>query len=449
MKGTSSFSAKPGKMKYYGVAVGHVPGVYTDWASVQAQIKACKGANQKAFSTREEAQAYVDGFRRGSSAPISLRGDLSETSSLATRKMDKNVESAPKRQKKETAPPAPATMNGDVKMEPGMGLLPLDAVDGFDTGIKLDPDTGRIRIKSEAELNATKRQPTGDFSGPIVVYTDGSSLGNGGIGAVGGVGVYFGPNDLSRNVSEPLRGERQTNQRAELVAVARALDHIPIDRSTLIVTDSNYSIKCLEEWCIRWEKNGWKNAAGKSVENRDLVEPILARIKERKLCKADTKFEWIKGHSNHPGNVGADLLAVGGSRASTEERRRGHPRDDSETLRTPTRSKSLPKSKSPQRTKLEPDVDEYGEDAFQNYYAGLVAEFAGNKVQQNPLQDMAQSSIAAEQGAGAPINHAKESTNLVTDLEPPPWDVDAAGRTNLVQERTEDTAKAATKVEQE
>lgn len=50
---------------------------------------------------------------------------------------------------------------------------------------------------------------------PIVVYTDGACEGNGQIGSEAGVGVYFGDND-PRNVSEPLEGEKQTNQRAEL-----------------------------------------------------------------------------------------------------------------------------------------------------------------------------------------------------------------------------------------
>jgi ribonuclease HI len=203
MKGASHFATKSSKIKYYGVAVGHVPGVYTDWTSVQAQIKNCKGANQKAFATREEAQTYVEKFKRGASAPISLRGDLSETSSLAAGKMDKSVESAPKKQKKEPALPASLMTNGDMKFETGMGPLPPDAVDGFDPTIKLDPDTGKIRVKTHEELNATKLQPTGDFSGPIVVHTDGSSLGNGRTGAVGGVGVYFGPND-TRSVSSSL-----------------------------------------------------------------------------------------------------------------------------------------------------------------------------------------------------------------------------------------------------
>ena len=195
LRDASSSSTKSSKAeKFYGVAIGHVPGVYTDYASVQAQVTNCSGAKQQAFATRQEAQAFVNEFKRDGSAPISLRGDLSEASSLTTGKGSKASDNPPKKQKKnDTAPPA--LTNGDIKWEPGMGPLPPDAVDGFDPTIKLDPDTGELRLKTEEELSGTKLQPTGDFSGPIHVYTDGSSLGNGRVGAVGGVGVYFGAND--------------------------------------------------------------------------------------------------------------------------------------------------------------------------------------------------------------------------------------------------------------
>ena len=332
VKGTTSAISKPGKQKYYGVAVGYVPGVYTDYASVQAQVKGYNGSKQKAFATQAEAQAFVDDAKRANSTPISLHGDLSETSSLVAAKGTQN---ASKKQKRDNALPITTLTNGDMKYEPGMGPLPPDAEDGFDRTIKLDYDTGTIRRKTEEELSATKTQPTGDFSGPIVVYTDGSSLGNGQAGAVGGVGVYFGPKD-PRNVSEALRGTKQTNQRAELTAVARALDHIPIDRDTLIVTDSYYSIRCLTEWFPKWEMNNWKSSSGKDVENKDLIEPIIARIREREMCRAKTNFKWIKGHGADPGNVAADSLAVQGSRNSTPELRNAT--EFSVTLNTPTRS---------------------------------------------------------------------------------------------------------------
>ncbi|KAF2845368.1 hypothetical protein T440DRAFT_483448 [Plenodomus tracheiphilus IPT5] len=404
VKGGPSTGPKSGKTKtkYYGVAVGHVPGVYTDWSQVQAQIKGATGVKQKSFATFAEAQAYVNEFKRDKSVAISLRGDLSE-SSLATGKTSKGSENPPKKQKKENAPSKPTLTNGDIVYEPGMGPLPLDAEDGFDRTIKLDVETGQIRVKTEEELHATKKQPTGDFTGPIVVYTDGSSLGNGRAGAVAGVGVYFGPLD-SRNVSEALRGDRQTNQRAELTAVARALDHIPIDRSTEIVTDSNYSIKCLTEWFPKWERNHWRNAAGRPVENRDLIEPIVARIREREMCRAKTAFRWIKGHANDPGNMAADELAVLGSRNSTPELR-GR-REFSLTLNTPTRLHYFKEGK------VEPHevvggidvkskvVDEDGDEDFDKIFEDLAAEQDGKGTEGVAAADGVEMVVADDGGGG-------------------------------------------------
>lgn len=176
------------------MAIGHVPGVYTDWPSTQAQIKGCSGGLQQSFATREEAEAFVNEHRRDHSVPISLRGDLSEASS-AVGQGCKVSETTSKKQKKNSGQAAAVVTNGTTQYEPGMGPLPEGAEDGFDRTLKMDLKTGAIRHKTEAELSATKQQPTGDFTGQIVVYTDGSSLGNGQSGAVAGVGVYFGPND--------------------------------------------------------------------------------------------------------------------------------------------------------------------------------------------------------------------------------------------------------------
>lgn len=119
---------------------------------------------------------------------------------------------------------------------------------------------------------------------------------------------------LCRNVSESLPGARQTNQRAELTAIVRALDIVPRNRDVTIITDSRYAIDCVTVWYLTWRKNGWKTAAGKPVENKDIVENVLAKIEERNDLKVQTLFEWIKGHANHPGNVEADKLAVNGAR---------------------------------------------------------------------------------------------------------------------------------------
>jgi hypothetical protein len=98
------------------------------------------------------------------------------------------------------------------------------------------------------------------------------------------------------------------------MAISRALDVAPIDKDVIIYSDSNYSIKCVTEWFVSWVRKGWKNSAGKAVENQDIIKPIIERINDRKLAKADTKFIWLKGHANHEGNVMADAEAVKASR---------------------------------------------------------------------------------------------------------------------------------------
>jgi ribonuclease HI len=153
---------------------------------------------------------------------------------------------------------------------------------------------------------------TGEWT---IIYTDGACTSNGKKGARAGVGVWFGPNH-PYNVSERLPGERQTNQRAELTALKRALNMCPMNRNAHIFSDSHYAIKCVTEWFPNWEKRGWKNSQGKPVENRDIVEEILELIRDRESCKGKTKFEWVKGHSGDAGNEAADSLAVKGITAT-------------------------------------------------------------------------------------------------------------------------------------
>ena len=69
-------------------------------------------------------------------------------------------------------------------------------------------------------------------------YTDGSSeiIMFGHI-RLGGFGGYYGEGHI-RNVSQPLGGSSQTNDRAELMAVVFAVAQQPADRGLPIITDS-------------------------------------------------------------------------------------------------------------------------------------------------------------------------------------------------------------------
>jgi ribonuclease HI len=110
-----------------------------------------------------------------------------------------------------------------------------------------------------------------------------------------------------------LPGALQTNQRAELAAILRALEISPKNREVHIVTDSEYSINCVTKWYKSWERNDWQTSVKKPVLNKDLIQGVLAKIKDREALGTATRFSWVKGHSKDPGNEAADRLAVLGA----------------------------------------------------------------------------------------------------------------------------------------
>lgn len=255
---------------------------------------------------------------------------------------------------------------------------------------------------------------------------------------------------MIRNISEPLRGDRQTNQRAELTAVARALDHVPIDRAVLIHTDSNYSIQCLTKWFQNWEKNNWRSSSGKAVENKDLIEPIIARIRERDMCRARTDFKWIKGHANDPGNTAADLLAVQGSRYSTPDLRSENIKDISATLNTPTTNDygvwTKPDSNPEDVDKAYQTLGDDEKTALANdddgaEYDKLFADLAAERSAETDtvglsIHDHVPPSFAVNQLAKAGAREGQEQLNEVVNGEPPSPKIDAM---DVVEEKAERT----------
>jgi ribonuclease HI len=296
--------------KFYAIKSGRIPGIYTDWPSAQAQIRGWIKPKHKSFSTRAEAQRFLDQDGGMTGQDINPKSSLTEQLEAAAAEPKEDGPAPKKTRKGKTT----VGEYHEEDWEPGTGPLPPGAQDGFDPNIIMEKITGNVIVKVPAQRRALKLQAVGlAENAKLRVYTDGSSLKNGKVGAFAGVGVYFGPLD-NRNISEALPGPRQTNQRAELTAISRALDTVPKGRDVTIVTDSRYSIDCVTVWYVNWRKNGWKTATGKAVENKDLVEGILTRIEDRKKVGSVTEFEWIKGHSGADGNVEADKLAVEGAR---------------------------------------------------------------------------------------------------------------------------------------
>ena len=133
----------------------------------------------------------------------------------------------------------------------------------------------------------------------VNIYTDGSSIGNPGPGGYGLIMEWVGKN-LIKEFSKGFI--KTTNNRMELLAVIIGLELLKKDGFDVVVfSDSKYVVDAVKKkWLFEWEKNNFKKK-----KNIDLWKRFLIVYK-----KHNVKFEWIKGHNNHPQNERCDFLAV-------------------------------------------------------------------------------------------------------------------------------------------
>ena len=136
---------------------------------------------------------------------------------------------------------------------------------------------------------------------PIVdIYTDGACSGNPG---PGGWGALLRYND---HESELMDGALETtNNRMELTAAIIALESLKRRAHVNIHTDSTYLRDGITKWIHNWKANGWKTAARKPVKNVDLWQRL-----EDAIGHHEVHWHWVKGHSGHPENERADMLAT-------------------------------------------------------------------------------------------------------------------------------------------
>jgi ribonuclease HI len=138
----------------------------------------------------------------------------------------------------------------------------------------------------------------GQAAAATTVYTDGACLGNPGPGGW----AWAVPGGRWRSGAEA----HTTNQRMEVTAVLEAARSLagPLQ----VVSDSTYVVNCFRDgWWRRWVANGWKNANGKPVANRDLWEPLVELYRE---APGRLALRWVKGHGADPFNDLVDRLAL-------------------------------------------------------------------------------------------------------------------------------------------
>ncbi|MFQ5548864.1 MAG: ribonuclease HI [Woeseia sp.] len=133
----------------------------------------------------------------------------------------------------------------------------------------------------------------------VEIYTDGACRGNPGPGGWGAL-LVAGKHRKSLH-----GGARETtNNRMELTAAIQALNALKGSRRVVLHTDSKYLKEGIERWLPNWKARGWKTSNKKPVKNQDLWQALDEAAGRHELV-----WEWVRGHSGHPGNEEADALA--------------------------------------------------------------------------------------------------------------------------------------------
>lgn len=133
----------------------------------------------------------------------------------------------------------------------------------------------------------------------VVMYTDGACKGNPGPGGWG-VLLRYGDKQKELHGGEP----ETTNNRMELMAAIAGLEALRTPCKVVLTTDSRYVMDGITQWMANWKKRGWKTASKQPVKNVDLWQRLDAAAAPHEI-----EWQWVKGHSGHPGNERADALA--------------------------------------------------------------------------------------------------------------------------------------------
>jgi ribonuclease HI len=120
----------------------------------------------------------------------------------------------------------------------------------------------------------------------IIIFTDGSSKGNGSRNAKSGCAAVFPLHPhLDVSYTLPLGS---TNNRAEYTGLLLGLQKAKLEdprhiKTIYVYTDSKLLIDSMTKWIRGWKNNGWKKSDGKQVLNQDLLKQIDEMSINRKI----------------------------------------------------------------------------------------------------------------------------------------------------------------------
>ncbi|XP_033156133.1 ribonuclease H1 [Drosophila mauritiana] len=310
-------------MAFYAVASGRKSGVYGSWAECEEQVKGFKNAKYKKFKTRQEADQFVNGCK--SYVPQDVAVPLGKgkaplaswKNSIKVNESPKYTEEWPEEDHDLAEDDLNAAMNeveGDPKPSSSSNLA--DILNRKRKVAASSHMRNKIPRHASQVSEATGLKQVGAFQfeidaeGYVIVYTDGSCIGNGQAGACAGYGVYFGKNH-QLNAAKPVEG-RVTNNvgeiQAAIYAIKTALD-LGIQK-LCINTDSQFLINSITLWVAGWKKRDWKLKNNQPVKNVVDFKELDKLLQDNNIT---VKWNYVEAHKGIEGNEMADKLARQGS----------------------------------------------------------------------------------------------------------------------------------------
>ena len=138
---------------------------------------------------------------------------------------------------------------------------------------------------------------------PVVhLFTDGACSGNPG---PGGWAFLLRHPESGKEIERAGAEPETTNNRMELTAVIEGLSALTAPSRVELYSDSQYTLKGLNEWLASWKRRGWRTSSKKPVKNEDLWRRLDELAQSHEI-----HFHWIRGHDGHPENERVDQLAV-------------------------------------------------------------------------------------------------------------------------------------------
>lgn len=144
-----------------------------------------------------------------------------------------------------------------------------------------------------------------------IIFVDGSCIGNGQTDAICSYAYYIsnGPHApyLDGAIVGNINGKKQTNNRGELMAFIKSLEYILnndhyIVKDVLIISDSNYCVRIMNEWLDNWSNRGIID----TKENSDFLFILDNLRKQLRRRQFTIKAIHMNSHMKQPKDKNSD-----------------------------------------------------------------------------------------------------------------------------------------------